>query len=88
MNNILSECDMSFFAKLFGGDDKKDQAPPPPPSKSEAEKMDEKRLKMEAAINDLDTKIKAFEEKEKKYDYKIELLKNKAKELIAADKKK
>ena len=65
-------------------DDKKDQAPPPPASKSEAEKMDEKKLKMEAAINDLDTKIKAFEEKENKYDYKIELIKKKAKELIAA----
>lgn len=36
----------------------------------------------------MDTKIKVFEDKEKKFDYKIELLKNKAKELIAADKKK
>ena len=36
----------------------------------------------------MDTKIKAFEDKEKKFDYKIEMLKNKAKELIANDKKK
>ena len=43
---------------------------------------------MKVAINDLNTQIQALEEKEKKYDYKIELLKNKAKELIAADKKK
>lgn len=33
-------------------------------------------------------KIKVFEDKEKKFDYKIETLKNKAKELIAQDKKK
>ena len=78
---------MSFFNKLFGGDDKK-KAPPPPPTKSEAEKIQEKKIKIEAALNDLDTKIKVFEDKEKKFDYKIELLKNKAKELIAADKKK
>ena len=80
---------MSFFNKLFGGDDKKDKkAPPPPPPKSEAEQIAEKKIKIEAALNDLDTKIKTFEDKEKKFDYKIELLKNKAKELIAADKKK
>ena len=79
---------MSFFNKLFGGDDKKDKKPPPPPTKSEAEKIAEKKIKIEAALNDLDTKIKVFEDKEKKYDHKIEMLKNKAKELIAADKKK
>ena len=80
---------MSFFNKLFGGDEKKDKkAPPPPPPKSEAEQIAEKKIKIEAALNDLDTKIKTFEDKEKKFDYKIQLLKNKAKELIAADKKK
>ena len=79
---------MSFFNKLFGGDEKKKTAPPPPPTKSEAEKIQQKKIKIEAALNDLDTKIKVFEDKEKKFDYKIELLKNKAKELIAADKKK
>jgi chaperonin cofactor prefoldin len=36
----------------------------------------------------LDVKIKVFEEKEKKFDNKIDMLKNKARELIAADKKK
>lgn len=39
-------------------------------------------------MNDLDTKIKGFEDREKKFDYKIELLRNKAKELIEADNKK
>ncbi len=81
---------MSFFNKLFGGGDEKKAPPPPPPSttKSEAEKIAEKKIKIEAALNDLDVKIKTFEEKEKKFDNKIEILKNKAKELIAADKKK
>ncbi len=59
---------MSFFDKLFGGDDKKSKpVPPPPPSKSEADKIAEKKLKIEAALNDLDVKIKTFEEKEKKF---------------------
>lgn len=79
---------MSFFNKLFGGDDKKDKAPKAPPPKSEEEQIAEKKIKIQAALNDLDTKIKVFEDKEKKFDYKIQLLKNKAKELIAADKKK
>lgn len=79
---------MSFFTKLFGGDDKKDKAPPPPPPKSQAEQIAEKKIKIEAALNELDIKIKTFEDKEKKFDFKIETLKNKAKELIAADKKK
>lgn len=51
---------MSFFNKLFGGDDKKEKAPPPPPTKSEADKIAEKKIKIEAALNDLDTKIKVF----------------------------
>lgn len=79
---------MSFFNKLFGGGKEEKAAPPPPPTKSEAEKIAEKKIKIESALNDLDTKIKVFEDKEKKFDYKIEMLKNKAKELIAADKKK
>jgi hypothetical protein len=70
---------MSFFNKLFGGDDKKTKAPVAPPPQTEAEKIAEKKVKIEAALNDLDTKIKVFEDKEKKFDYKIELLKNKAK---------
>lgn len=74
---------MSFFNKLFGGgDDEKKKAPPPPPSKTEAEKIAEKKIKIEAALVDLETKIKVFEDKEKKFDYKIDLLRNKAKELI------
>jgi|JI9StandDraft_1071089.scaffolds.fasta_scaffold176558_2 hypothetical protein len=79
---------MSFFNKLFGGGDDEKKKAPPPPTQSEAEKIAEKKIKIEAALVDLDTKIKIFEDKEKKFDYKIELLKNKAKELIAADKKK
>ena len=51
---------MSFFTKLFGGDDKKDKTPPPPPPKSEAEQIAEKKIKIEAALNDLDVKIKSF----------------------------
>jgi len=70
--NLLITIDMSFFNKLFGGDEKKDKkAPPPPPPKSEAEQIAEKKIKIEAALNDLDTKIKTFEDKEKKFDYKI-----------------
>lgn len=80
---------MSFFNKLFGGGEEKKAAPAPKPvTKSEAEQIAEKKIKIEAALNDLDVKIKTFEEKEKKFDNKIEILKNKAKELIAADKKK
>jgi hypothetical protein len=82
---------MSFFNKLFGGGDDAKKTPPPPPpptTKSEAAKIAEKKIKIEAALNDLDVKIKTFEEKEKKFDNKIDILKNKAKELIAADKKK
>ena len=54
---------MSFFTKLFGSDDKKKPAPTPPPAqtKSEADKIAEKKIKIEAALNDLDLKIKSFE---------------------------
>lgn len=60
---------MSFFTKLFGGEQKK--APPPPPTQTEAQKIAEKKIKIEAALNDLDVKIKSFEEKQKKFDNKI-----------------
>lgn len=36
----------------------------------------------------LDSKINEFEDKEKKFENKIDLLKKKAKELLEADKKK
>lgn len=36
----------------------------------------------------LDNKINEFEDKEKKFEHKIDLLKRKAKELLEADKKK
>jgi hypothetical protein len=64
---------MSFFKNIFGGGDeaKKKTTPPPAPTKSEAEKIAEKKIKIEAALNDLDVKIKTFEEKEKKFDNKI-----------------
>ena len=53
---------MSFFNKLFGGDDaKKKTTLPPTVTKSEAEKIAEKKIKIEAALNDLDVKIKTFE---------------------------
>ena len=37
--------------------------------------MAEKKIKIEKSLNDLDSKIKTFEEKEKKFDHKIDLLK-------------
>lgn len=53
---------MSFFTKLFGGDDKKDKTPAPKaPVQTEAEKIAEKKLKIEAAQNQLEEKIKMFE---------------------------
>ena len=68
MKSILDR-KMSFFNKLFGGgDEPKKAAAPPAPTKSEAEKIAEKKIKIEAALNDLDVKIKTFEEKEKKFD--------------------
>lgn len=79
---------MSFFNKLFGGGEEKKKPAPAPAPKSEAEKIAEKKIKIEAALNELDVKIQAFEEKQKKFDNKIEILKAKAKELMAADKKK
>ena len=50
--------------------------------------MAEKKIKIEKSLNDLDSKIKTFEEKEKKFDHKIDLLKGKARDLIEAGKKK
>jgi len=52
---------MSFFTKLFGGEEKKDKTPPPPPPKSKTDEIAEKKIKIEAALNDLDVKIKSFE---------------------------
>ena len=77
---------MSFFNKLFGAEDKskKAKAPPPPPK----DNTEQKKIKIQAACNALDLKIKEFQDKEKKFQYKIDLLKNKAKQLLQADKKK
>jgi hypothetical protein len=74
---------ISFFTKLLGGDG---TAPLPAP-KSEAEKIAEKKIHIETTLNDLYVKIKGFEEKEKKFDNKLEALKSKAKELLAAGNK-
>jgi hypothetical protein len=60
--DLINIHNMSFFNKLFGGEEKKKPAPAPAP-KSEAEKIAEKKIKIEAALNDLDVKIQAFEEK-------------------------
>jgi|LakMenE01Jun11ns_1017448.scaffolds.fasta_scaffold5955870_1 hypothetical protein len=54
---------MSFFNKLFGGGEEKKKPAPAPAPKSEAEKIAEKKIKIEAALNELDVKIQAFEEK-------------------------
>lgn len=71
---------MSFFNKLFGGNEKNDkpkgQAPPPKPKE---DTTDAKKLKIEAACVTLDNKINEFEDKEKKFEHKIDLLKRKAK---------
>lgn len=47
---------MSFFNKIFGGEEKtkKTQAPPPPPK----DNTEQKKIKIEAACNALDLKIK------------------------------
>lgn len=50
--------------------------------------MAEKKIKMEASINTLDAKITNFENEQKKFEKKIQVLKNKAKELMAANKQK
>jgi hypothetical protein len=56
---------MSFFDKIFGSskEDKKKPTASAPPPQSEADKIAEKKIKIEAALNDLDIKIKNFEEK-------------------------
>ena len=74
---------MSFFNKLFGGE-KKEAKPAPKPVPTEKDKA----IQLEAAVNNLDIKIEQFEDKERKFEHKIETLKAKAKDLIAADKKK
>jgi DNA repair ATPase RecN len=55
---------------------------PPPPPKPEADKIAEKKKKMEATLNELDVKIKSFEETEKKFGDWLDDLRSKAKELI------
>jgi hypothetical protein len=56
---------ISFIYKIFGGskEDKKKPTASAPPPQSEADKIAEKKIKIEAALNDLDIKIKNFEEK-------------------------
>ena len=78
---------MSFFGKFFGGE-KKEQKTAAGPPKPVQESTESKKIKIEAACVALDNKINEFEDKEKKFEHKIELLKNKAKELLQADKKK
>lgn len=79
---------MSFFNKLFGGSDKPATKGPVPPPKPKEDSTDVKKLKIEAACVTLDNKINEFEDKQKKFQHKIDLLKRKAKELLEADKKK
>jgi hypothetical protein len=56
---------MLFIYKIFGGskEDKKNPTASAPPPQSEADKIAEKKIKMEAELNNLDIKIKNFEEK-------------------------
>ena len=81
---------MSFFNKLFGGDEKKEtkEAKVKDAPKPKINEVEQKRIKMEAAANQLDTKIEEFEDKERKFEQKIEVLKNKAKENLADGKKR
>lgn len=78
---------MSFFNKLFGGGDDKPKAQAAPP-KPKQDSTQDKKIKIEAACAQLDVKILQFEDKQKKFEHKIDLLKKKALELIEADKKK
>ena len=48
---------MSFFNKLFGGSDKKEEPKTAVAAKSKPEGVEEKKIKIEAAVNQLDTKI-------------------------------
>ncbi len=84
---------MNFVEWLFGAKPTKVEpavasAAPPQASISETDKNEDKRLKIEAALNNLDVKIRNFEEKERRFENKIGILKEKAKELLAAEKKK
>jgi hypothetical protein len=68
---------MSFFNKLFGGGEKKEAPvakPQPQVSDSQAGK-----IKIESAVHGLDVKIKSFEDNEKKFENKVNMLKSKAK---------
>ena len=84
---IYSIKNMSFFNKIFGGQKKEPKTAAGPP-KPVQESTQAKKVKIEAACVALDNKIHEFEDKEKKFEHKIDLLKNKAKELLQADKKK
>ncbi len=80
---------MSFFNKIFGGGEKTQKPKSQPaPAKPKEDTTDAKKLKIQAACVTLDNKINEFEDKEKKFEHKIDLLKRKAKELLEADKKK
>ena len=78
---------MSFFNKLFGGE-KKEEPKTAQAQKNKGDDVEEKKIKIEAAVNPLDTKINEFEDKEKKFEHKVDLLKTKAKELLEDGKKK
>ena len=81
---------MSFFNKLFGGDDKKEQKQPKVSDapKPQINEIEQKRIKIEGAINQLDVKVQDFEDKEKKLEHKIDILKAKAKEMLEAEKRR
>lgn len=73
-----------MFKKLFGGGDKKEQAPPPPPPPPPVSKD----IEAEKVIKSLEAQIRTLTDESNKLDNKVDVLTEKAKEYIAANKKK
>lgn len=72
-----------MFKKLFGGD-KKEQAPPPPPTPPPISKD----VEAEKIIMNLEAQIRTLTDESNKLDNKAEVLTEKAKEHMAAGRKK
>jgi hypothetical protein len=54
---------MSFFNKLFGGDEKKKEPKVAEAPKPQINEIEQKKIKIEAAVNQLDVKINEFDDK-------------------------
>jgi hypothetical protein len=74
---------MSFFTRIFGGDAKKTEEKPV----EKKEDLDlKKKLEREKVKNNIQKQISDFDDKEKKFEAKVNTLKQKAKEYIAEGK--